>query len=278
MATIKSPLRSFVKPLLFKILGKRAYVRFQAYGKLKDIDQRLIDEPEMKLYPHFIKEDFVCLDIGANFAYHTHRLSNLCPKGWIHAFEPVPFTFKVFERICKHYDFKNVSLYEMGVGAKTEKMIFELPLQDFGGISAGQSHLGGRKNDLEGKEKHYQFDSYEEVECQVISIDEFFPDLKALDFIKMDIEGAEFFALKGMLKTLKKFKPIVLLEINPFFLEGFNIDPEELKGMINELGYKTYKVHPKEDKLIDFSGDYVEDNYILVHPENAQSIQSLLPV
>jgi FkbM family methyltransferase len=38
--------------------------------------------------------------------------------------------------------------------------------------------------------------------------------LKKLNFIKLDIEGAEFLALKGAKKTLKKFKPKLHLEIN----------------------------------------------------------------
>lgn len=265
MATINSPIRKFVKPLLFKILGKRGYVRFQTIGKIRDINQQLIDESEMDLYPFFLEDDSVSIDVGANYAYHTHRLATLCKKGKVYAFEPIPFTFQVCKRIVKHFMLKNVELFQYGVGERNEKISFQLPLQDFGVISAGQSHMGGRNNELEGKEKHYKFSSYEEVECEVVSIDTMKLNLNKLDFVKMDIEGAEYYALKGMIKTLKQFKPIVLLEINPFFLKGFGIEESSLRDLIEELGYLTYTYKIATKKLIRYESDYIEDNYYLIH-------------
>lgn len=275
MATINSPIRRFVKPLLFKILGKKGYVRFQTIGKIKDIDQQLIDESEMELYPSFLDESSVSVDIGANYAYHTHRLAKLSPKGKVFAFEPIPFTFQVCQRIIKHYKLNNVALYQLGVGEKDESLVFELPLQDFGMISAGQSHLGGRNNEMDGKEQHYKFTAYEEVKCDVVALDSFKLDTDRLDFIKMDIEGAEFFALKGMRNVLEKYEPIVLLEINPFFLKGFGIKEQEMKALIEELGYLTFTYDKATGKLKAFEKNYVENNYYLVH-KNKRSAHSAL--
>ncbi|MEI9806548.1 MAG: FkbM family methyltransferase [Bacteroidota bacterium] len=50
-------------------------------------------------------------------------------------------------------------------------------------------------------------------DCEVVDIDSFLlPKLKKLTFVKIDIEGAEYFALKGMEKTLQQFKPVILIE------------------------------------------------------------------
>ncbi|MBI3558630.1 MAG: FkbM family methyltransferase, partial [Deltaproteobacteria bacterium] len=157
MASVNSPIRKFVKPLLYKLLGERGYFWFQYYGKLRDIEKRLVEEPEMELLPQLLTADSVSLDIGANYAYYTVRLAQLCPQGRVHAFEPIPGTYEICKKLVEHYGFRNVELFQKGVGAKNEKIEFEVPLQDMGTISAGQAHIKGRNNDMEGKEKYHAF-------------------------------------------------------------------------------------------------------------------------
>ena len=92
MASVKSPIRSFVKPLFFKLLGKRGYFRMQVYAKAKDIRERLVEEKEMALLPKLVAKGDDVLDVGANFAYYSERLSGLVGKeGNVLAFEPIPF-------------------------------------------------------------------------------------------------------------------------------------------------------------------------------------------
>lgn len=264
MASVKSPIRSFLKPLFFKLIGKNGYLLMQYFAKKKDIEQKLVEEPEMELLPKFISSKSNVIDIGANYAYFTHRFANLCSSGHVYAFEPIPFTFRVAEKIVRSYGFKNVDLFRLGVGNENVQTVFEVPLQSFGAYSAGQAHLSGRNNELKGKDKHYQFESHEKVTCEIIRIDDFKLIDKQIDFIKMDIEGAELFALKGMKTLLLKDQPVVLLEINPFFLEGFDIKESELKEFIKEIGYSTYVYNTQKKKLVHYTSDFIESNYILI--------------
>lgn len=279
MASVNSPIRSFLKPLLFKLMGKRGYFLMQYYAKKKDIEGKLVEEPEMVLFPNILKEDSVSLDIGANFAYHTVRYAQLSPKGKVYAFEPIPFTFKVCQKIVKHYHLPQVEVFQKGVGNENKTVTFSVPLQDFGAMSAGQAHLGARNNELEGKEKHYKFSKSQEIEAEIIRIDDFLlPKLTRLDYVKMDIEGAEYFALQGMEKTLKQFKPLVFMEINPFFLQGFGISERSLNECITQLGYEVYVMNPQTQKVALYPKEtaYVENNYILIHPENKTPYQAIL--
>src|SRR3981081_3931150 len=99
MASVNSPIRKFLKPILFKLLGKKGYKWAQFYGKKKDIVNRLVEEIEMELLPQLVKKDDEVLDIGANYAYYTERLSRLVPLGKVYAFEPIPFTYEVAEML-----------------------------------------------------------------------------------------------------------------------------------------------------------------------------------
>ena len=79
-------------------------------------------------------------------------------------------------------------------------------------------------------------------DCFTLSIDDFVSQkgLNKLDFIKMDIEGAETDALKGAENVIKKFKPKLAIALYHSF-----DDFEKIPKLIREIvpGYKFYFSH-----------------------------------
>ncbi|MBC7947567.1 MAG: FkbM family methyltransferase [Chitinophagaceae bacterium] len=279
MASVQSPLRRFVKPILFKLLGKSGYKWAQFYAKKKDITNRLVEEIEMELLPQFVSKDDDVLDIGANYAYYTERLSKLAPSGRVYAFEPIPFTYDVAAKLVKSFRLKNVNLYQKGVGQKTETMRFSVPKMEFGSISAGQAHMAGRDNGMIKGSDYYVSDANEEFDCHVVDIDTFLlPELKKLSFVKIDIEGAEYFALKGMEKTLQRFKPVILIEIVPLFLESFKIPLPVFQGYIEQtLNYKIFGYNQQSKKLEEVKHPINKDrNYILIEASKVSDYKHLI--
>ncbi len=274
MASVHSPVRTILKPVLFKLFGTSLYPWFQYKAKVRDIDQKLVEEKEMELLPQFLTAQDEAIDIGANYAYYTERLARLSKK--VYAFEPIPFTHKVCAMVIKHYKLKNVVLYKQGVGEKNEWHKFSVPVTDFGAISAGQAHFGERDDDREGKEIHARFTKHEEVNCEVIALDSLLNNFSNLKFIKIDIEGAEYYAFKGMRKTIEKFRPVILVEINPFFLDGFGLTETQLKSLIDELGYVTFVYDEKAKKLTEWTAPYVESNYLLIAKTNLSNFKNLI--
>jgi hypothetical protein len=61
-----------------------------------------------------------------------------------------------------------------------------------------------------------------------------------LDFIKMDIEGAEMMALRGATETLKRFKPVLAISVYHKLIDFYEI-PQEIDKL--GLGYKFYFQH-----------------------------------
>lgn len=276
MASVNSPIRSLLKPLFFKLIGKKGYFLMQYFAKKKDIEHKLLEEPEMEILHHFVSKTSNTIDIGANFAYYAHRLSNLAPQGTVYAFEPIPFTYQVAKKIVAKCHLKNVQLYQLGVGNENKEIVFEVPLQSFGAYSAGQAHMSGRNNELEGKQQHYQFQSHEKIKCTTIRIDDFKEISTSIDFIKIDIEGAELYALKGMTNLIKKDQPVILLEINPFFLEGFKIQEKELTDFIQQINYSTFLFDTKLKKLTPHPSNFIESNYIILPNSKLEQYRSLI--
>ena len=279
MASVNSPIRKFVKPLFYKLLGRSGYKYIQARAKIRDIKQRLVEEKEMVLLPFFIKEGDQVLDLGANYAYYIERMSALVGnKGRVYGFEPIPFTYDVCDLIVKKLGFKNVNLYPFASGNVNEELEFRVPKLDFGGISAGQSHLAIRDNEMEGKENYYSFKDEEIVKCKSVTVDDFLlPKLTHLTFAKIDIEGAEYFALQGMVKTIEKFKPVILVEIQPFFLKGMGVLESDLVRLIkNQLGYMIYSFDKTTGKLKKVESDLWDDNYLLIHSTRIGNFKELM--
>lgn len=66
---------------------------------------------------------------------------------------------------------------------------------------------------------------------------------KFVDFVKIDIEGAELLALKGMLPYLRgKHVGCVVFEVNPLMLPGLGTTVDELLSFWNDLPYDLYQL------------------------------------
>lgn len=79
-------------------------------------------------------------------------------------------------------------------------------------------------------------------------------DLQELDFILMDCEGYELNVLKGAEKTINKFHPIIVLEINDATLNRLNITRKEIFNWLKEHNYKfrnIYKSQGLNDPQLD---------------------------
>ncbi len=278
MASIRSSVRRMLKPLLFRLLGPRAYFHMQVFAKAKDIREKLVEEKEMALLPRLVEEGDHVLDIGANFAYYSTRLSALVGEaGKVSAFEPIPFTHDVCAALLKKFSATNVTLFQKGVGARDDQVAFSVPLQDFGAMSAGQAHMAERNNELEGKEDYYSFTRATEFTCHVVALDDFLTlGERPLSFVKIDIEGAEFYALQGMRRLLEEHRPVVLIEIQPFFLRGFGIEESALVELIDQLGYDLYLYLKGSGKLRPHPQALIDSNYLMIHRDRIAEFEDIL--
>jgi hypothetical protein len=72
--------------------------------------------------------------------------------------------------------------------------------------------------------------------------------VKRLDFLKVDIEGAEMLFLNGARDTLRKFKPTLLMEVDGCLTEAFGVKPREIFDFISGIGYsRSYRLASTDD-------------------------------
>lgn len=270
--------RRLAKRALRPLLSEDRYSYVQCVAKAWDIHRGSWYEPEIDLIEYAVRPGDTVLDLGANFGLYCYHLSRAVgPTGKVWAFEPVPFTFVTCRRVLRVLRLRNVDLVPEGCSDKNEDVVFSVPLAPMGTLSAGQAYVGTRDDDQPGKETQVRWTSTCNVTAHVIRLDDFLPKIDDVSFLKVDVEGAEVFALRGAERLLAKHVPTIVCEINPFFLRGFGVTLEDLLGPLHLLGYELHHYDDNLRKLLPIAlNDVVEDNYVLIHPRRRERVAPLL--
>ena len=210
--------------------------------QIKDIKNKRGIEPELLLINEFIKKGDVCFDIGANKGYYTYKFEMLTDSNNIYIFEPIPKNYNFLKKV-----FKNSNIYKVALSNKNCFSKFKIPI-----VKNKLLHTRGKLNFniIEKNENDFKTIS---VEC--IALDDFVlkQNINKINFIKIDVEGNEHNVIYGATKTIKKFKPIILIEIEQ---RVHDFDIKEIFSYILKLGYKInfYDLQKLEFRSInDFS-------------------------
>ncbi len=171
------------------------------------------------------KEDIV-LDLGACWGDTAlYFAAKAGVHGKVYSFEFIPENIHIFKKnIALNFSFINrIELVKHPVSDRTGQEIF---FKDNGPASR-----------IETRPFEGQTGS-----ATTISIDDFVrsKNLAHVNFIKMDIEGAERKALEGAIETIKKFRPKLAIAIYHSMEDIVNI-PMWIAGL--NLGYKMYIGH-----------------------------------
>jgi FkbM family methyltransferase len=153
-------------------------------------------EPELNQFLSKLNPSDVVFDIGANIGTYAIRSAiKLEPVGFVYAFEPLDENRLMLQNSCIRNEVRNISVIEKAVGDKVGSTMFSTAGRNSSARVVFNSEPGS----------HY---------VEMITLDSFIEqnNVSRLDWIKMDIEGAEPLVLKGMEKSLKKFKPSFLFE------------------------------------------------------------------
>ena len=140
---------------------------------------------------------------GTFFGDFLPALSSNCSSR-IFAFEPNPENFKCAEITCKINSLTNVTLTNSALGKSSETlpMVIKAP----SGLCLGGSSFISKSSSPDDP-------------CvslvNIVSLDEFLNDEYYISIIQLDVEGYETDVLLGALKTIKKFRPILILELLP---------------------------------------------------------------
>jgi len=166
------------------------------------------------------------LDIGAHTGYYTILFSNLVgERGRVIAFEPEPASFLTLQRNIEGLRYHNVELVNKAVWDATGEVGLNINRDD----SLDHSIVVAR-------------DGMSSVTVDAIAVDDYVGDA-TFDVIKMDIQGGEGRAMRGMQRTLARHLPeVIVTELWPSALEKASTPASRLFQELLDLGYDIYVI------------------------------------
>ncbi|MCS6835344.1 MAG: FkbM family methyltransferase [Anaerolineae bacterium] len=206
-----------------------------------------------------LRPGMVALDVGAHVGYYARLFSQAVgPQGRVLAFEPHPRNFHVLQRNLRSCS--NVEALALAVGETQGSA----QLHDYLMMSASGSlnyderlretqQAAIRVGDLAPRMKDFEPQVYT---VPVVPLDDVLDErsIQRVDLIKMDIEGAELGALRGLQRTLQRSPDLALImEYNPLGLRAFGTEPLVALDEIVALGLSRWQVIETGGALRDLS-------------------------
>jgi len=181
-----------------------------------------------------LSEGSVFLDVGAHIGYFSMKAARKVGQtGRVLSFEPNPETLKLLRDNVAANNLTNV-IVEPIACTDREQM---LTLYAAPSANTGASSLARQNADISSQEPPRPYP------VRGRPIDDVVRELNLtrVDAIKIDVEGAEVFVLRGALDTLKRFHPKIVVEVVPSQLGSFQTTADDLISLIKSAGYNRSK-------------------------------------
>ena len=184
-----------------------------------------------------IKEGDIVIDVGANIGYYTLIFAQLVgKKGKVFAFEPEPKNFEILRKNIEINNYDNVIAEQKIISDKCGKM--KLYVSD--------SDIVGHRIQQMGNSKKF-------VEVESVTLDEYMKKLnleEKINFIKIDVEGAEPKVLEGSKNILEKNDNLkIFTEFNREVIKKYNSKPEDMLLLLIKNNFQFFLPNYKTNTL-----------------------------
>jgi len=184
---------------------------------------------------NFIKENSTIIDIGANIGLYTCAYAQYFKKLNLNIFaiEAVKNNFDLMSENIKLNNFQNIKFHHTALGKEEGLLEFNLPSEDFTGNVVG-SNVEKDSLGFEHKES-----------VKMITLDQYAKEnnITKCDFIKIDIEGAEFFTFLGGKNFINATRPVIQAEYNQEWSNNIGISLKDYLNFFHELDYISALEH-----------------------------------
>ena len=195
----------------------------------------LIKSRGVLVWVRLLRPNMVVLDLGANVGYYSFFASNkIGPGGRVYAFEPNHEAFSELQRQLPTPRFSNVIMRNTAVSdtSETSSLHIDPSYSESGSLYPLPESVNAVA-----------------VEVECVALDDVIHE-DHVDVVKIDVEGNEVKALRGMTRILDNNPAIVLyLEINPERLEAANTNVNELFDLLTEYRFELYAIDDRTGKL-----------------------------
>jgi len=261
---------------VFKFFLKKKIVlnflkyKFYAYPQKKELSRWMIknlkiwDESSVEMIINQIKNDNTTfIDIGSNYGAYSIPIAKLKNKINVYCFDPSEKALNQLKDNIVLNDIKNIKYFNVGVGEKNKTAFFNDEIKNYN--NSGSYEISNK---------------YSGKKILINSIDNLIDDGKIIPkkkiVIKMDIEGYEFLALQGLIKTIKKYDIFIFFEFSKKLVLNHDNLLISFTKFLKENNLKIFNSKFYEVKIEDLfdkikylpKGHEVVGNYIITKNVN----------
>ena len=212
-------------------------------GALLELDPN--DYFQVMMYAGFYSEDILeilrkyvkpgdhVIDVGAHIGFMTAHMAQLTgPAGKVYSFEPDPRVRELLIKSMRANEYldKQVTVFPYALGAEEKEITFYLTTQ-----TGWSTAVAG----------HFPPEQYDEVKVSCTSLDTLLQNgsIKGeIKLIKIDAEGFEVDVIEGAKGLIRKYKPVLIMEVWDDHLKRRGYSAIHLINKIKEFGYQVTQV------------------------------------
>lgn len=233
-----------LRPEHVTVFGHRLYLDA---GDSLNLSIHGVHEPEeTDLVQSLVRKGDTVLDIGAHIGYFTILLAQLTGEsGTVVAFETHPANAALLRRSMDESGYKHVVIENKAVTAHSAKL--ELFASSKGSVD---HRIVGS---LKGRDR---------IQVDGVALDDYFDPNTRIDFIKMDIQGAEGHAILGMKNLIAHQDRLTILsEFEPWGLEASGVGARTYLDMLTDLGFVLYDLQSESGRKRTATPETLVDRY-----------------
>lgn len=220
------------------------------------------------LLPKLVKLGDTVLDIGAHIGYFTVQLSalvgdkipgsiNSTPPGMVLAFEPAPVTFRILKENLAKNRCKNVVAVKAAVSNRTSVDKLYLCRENIGDHRLYETGEGRKW-----------------IGVDTVKLDDALLHLDKIDFVKLDIQGFEGYALLGMQKLILPVTKRLVFEFWPTALEKSGFGARRCLNLLQDAGFGFFDIREAEAKVVPITADELMSRYKAKEDDASDSIKA----
>ena len=191
---------------------------------------------EIRRLPSVLDGVNVFVDVGASLGQYSYFAGKALTNATIYCIEADPGKAKHLEHLTEGWSAEQANTFVVvnkGCSDTNEELEFFLPKD---------RDTSGAFFPLDGSGSESA--TWDRISVPCVTLDELFAD-KQVDFIKVDVEGAELRVMRGAQELLKRCSPTVLLEVAPWGDMQRDLKPSAMFLFMAEQGYdfKVFENH-----------------------------------
>lgn len=178
----------------------------------------------------------VVIDIGANVGSHALPMAKLVgPSGRVYAFEPVPWAMDKLKRNASLNGFSNIVTEQV---ALSDENLGHVDMEFRASFKIG-SAIGV---DDKGRIDKGWWQECDHVSTEMRTLDSYVTghDIRRVDLIKLDVDGFEGKVIRGARETLSRFKPVIIMELAPAWVEMRGDSCIAIAMQLRDMGYRCF--------------------------------------